>query len=210
MSRAVAVLTAVLVLTASGLVHGIWAERWRPSEELRAACARVELVPLEVGDWTAAAEDADTASFAQAGAQSYWVRAYTNPRKKTTLYVILMCGRSGKMAVHTPEICYRGAGFELADRPEVWTVSAATGESLGAFWTASFTKGSGADLRLAWGWNANKGWQAPTSPRWDFGGEPFLYKLYLSHELTPGSERAAEDFMRQFLPQLQKTLARRS
>ncbi len=210
MSRAAAVLTALFVLTTAGLVHGIWAERWHPSEELRAACARVEQVPSGIGDWTATPEEADGASFAQAGAQSYWVRAYTHPRKKTTLYVILMCGRSGKMAVHTPEVCYRGAGLEIADRPETWAVSAAAGASLGTFWTASFTKDAGADLRLVWGWNAGDGWQAPSNPRWNFGGQPYLYKLYLSYELTPGSERAAEDFMRQFLPQLEKTLARRS
>ena len=121
-----------------------------------------------------------------------------------------MCGRSGKMAVHTPEVCYRGAGFEMVDRPEPWTVAATTGDKLGTFWTSSFSKGTGPELRLAWGWNAGAGWQAPRNPRWDFGGKSFLYKLYVSHDAAPGSERAAEDFLRQFLPRLNEILVRRN
>ena len=209
MSRGVALLTAVTILMGSGIVHGIWAERWSPSQQLRAAVERVERVPLQVGEWIGKAVDEDAASFVQAGAQAYWTRAYTHPRKKGTLYAILMCGRSGKMAVHTPEVCYRGAGFELANRPETWTVRTSAGESLGTLWTASFSKESGTDLRLAWGWNDGTSWKASANPRWEFGGEPFLYKLYLSYEAAPASERAAQDFARQFLPQLDQTLARR-
>ena len=52
MRRGVAVLTAFVVLSASGVVHGIWAERWSPSPQLRAAVERVEQVPLQVGEWT--------------------------------------------------------------------------------------------------------------------------------------------------------------
>src|SRR5205807_1079895 len=103
-------------------------------------------MPLAIGEWTGQSVEADSAAFAQAGAQSYWTRSYAHPRKKTTLFVILMCGRSGKMAVHTPEVCYRGAGYELESRPETWTVKTPTGDAMATFWTASFTKGAVSDL----------------------------------------------------------------
>ena len=206
MTRLVTVAFALAVLMISGLVHGFWAGRWNPSMVLQEAAARVDNVPLEIGDWKAHAEDADPGAFFQAGALSYWARSYVNPRKNTTLYVILMCGRAGRMAVHTPEVCYRGAGYEIGREPETWPVQSAAGQELGTLWTARFSKGTaGSDLRLYWGWNAGGLWQAPSNPRWQFGGEPFLYKLYLSHAAT-GNTLAAQDFMGVFLPQLRKAL----
>ena len=166
---------------------------------------------MELGDWKAQTIDSDPAAFFQAGAQKYWTRSYVHARKKTTLFVILMCGRAGRMAVHTPEVCYRGAGYEMDRVPEALAVTTPSGESLGTFWTAKFSKEAGAasDLRLYWSWNAKGAWQASANPRWDFGAEPFLYKLYLSHD-APGSASAATtvamSFMHQFLPELQKAL----
>jgi hypothetical protein len=205
-------MTGLVIVLASGLVHGLWAERWTPATSLQAAAARVEEVPLNIGDWNGTSADADPAAFAQAGARQYWARTYVDAKRNVTLLVILMCGRPGRMATHTPEVCYRGAGYEISGAPETVTMQAATGEKLGAFWTARFTKDAGArsDLRLYWGWCAGQGWLAPASPRWEFGGEPFLYKLYVSYD---GPDNAAvhsdavQDFFRHFLPALKETLA---
>jgi hypothetical protein len=215
MKRRVAILIALLILVASGLVHGSWAERWSPATALDEAAARVPNVPLQIGDWRAQTIDADPAVFFQAGARQFWMRSYVNARKKTTLLVILMCGRAGRMSVHTPEICYRGAGYEMEGNPTTWSVPPAWGADLGSFWTARFTKGSGAlsDLRLYWSWSAGGRWQASANPRWEYGGEPFLYKLYISHD-APGtatiSSDAVQDFFRQLLPKLPEILARKS
>src|SRR5262249_57881511 len=43
--------TGLAVLLAAGVVHGTWTQRWRPSQELHAAAARLNDVPLRVGDW---------------------------------------------------------------------------------------------------------------------------------------------------------------
>jgi hypothetical protein len=207
MTRYLTAAIALGILMVSGLVHGSWAGRWNPSMVLQEAAARVDTVPLEIGDWKGHNEDADPGAFFQAGAESFWTRAYVNPRKNTTLFVILMCGRAGRMAVHTPEVCYRGAGYEIGGTPEIWPVHSAAGTDLGALWTARFSKGTGSDLRLYWGWNAGDSWQASANPRWQYGGEPFLYKLYLSHAASGKSATlAAQDFMGQFLPELRKTL----
>jgi hypothetical protein len=211
MRRQAAILIALLILVVSGLVHGSWAERWSPATALDEAAARVPKVPLEIGDWKAQTIDADPAVFFQAGARQFWMRSYASASKKTALLVILMCGRAGRMAVHTPEICYRGAGYEMDGNPTAWSVP---GADLGTFWTARFTKGSGAlsDLRLYWSWSAGGSWQASVNPRWEFGGEPFLYKLYVSHD-APGtathSSDAVQDFFRHFLPTLRETLAKK-
>src|SRR5207302_6148175 len=214
MSRTAAILMALGILTAGGLVHGFWSERWSASSDLEEAASRVDRVPLAAGDWQAQSVASDPAIFLQAGARGYWTRCYVNAKTKTTLFVILMCGRSGRMAVHTPEVCYRGAGYELGGRPDAWTVNSASGQELGTFWTARFLKRTGvtSDLRLHWGWSTGGLWQASANPRWQFGGEPFLNKLYVSHDAPvrgTNSAAAVEDFLRQFLPELHETLVER-
>jgi hypothetical protein len=211
MKRNVAIAIAAAILVVSGLVHGLWAERWSPSPALQAALGKVDLVPLEAGDWKGQVVESDASAFAQAGAQAYWTRSYVHTRKKTALLAILMCGRAGRMSVHTPEMCYGGAGYEMGGSVESLTVKAEEGTELGTFWTARFSKHGGvaADLRLYWAWSAIGPWQASANPRWQYGGEPFLYKLYLSHGgpgLSSPSNEAVLDFMRQFLPELHRTL----
>jgi hypothetical protein len=211
MKRLVTVSVALLVLVVSGLLHGFSSERWAPAPALNDAAARVAKVPLAIGDWEAEPVESDAAAFFQAGAQAYWTRSYVNTHTKDRILAILMCGRSGRMAAHTPEVCYRGAGYEMDRTPETVAVTALAGANLGTFWSARFTKdgGNAADLGLLWSWSAQGNWQASTQPRWDFGGEPFLYKLYLSHEDSGpanASTTAVTAFLRQLLPSVNQTL----
>jgi hypothetical protein len=204
-----AIALSVLLLAVCGYVHGRWTDRWQKSTALEEAVARVVLVPLVIDDWHGEAVEADARSFAQAGAQSYWMRVYKHVRTRQSAMAILMCGRAGHMAVHTPEICYGGAGYELYDRPSVTPVRAESGTELGKMFTARFTKaaGLGSDLRLYWGWNPGDGWQAPRSPRWEFRGRPYLYKLYVSHDQAAAQNRdASAELLGTLLPALEKTL----
>lgn len=208
MPRQAAVVTALVVLVICGLVHGLWAERWHKSRALEEAVARVELVPMEFGDWKGEVLEGDAESFENAGAQAYWMRSYVNAKNQKVL-AILMCGRAGRMAVHTPEVCFQGGRYELHDSPAPTPLRSRTGEELGTLHTARFTKtgAAGAGLRLYWGWNPGDGWQAPSSPRWVYGGKPFLYKLYVSQIQGSGSDYdAAAELLRELLPELRKTL----
>lgn len=209
-SRSCAFLAAIMTLLASGVLYHALA---MDSAQLDEAAARVALAPMAVGEWQGHAEATDAATFVQAGAKTYWARVYTHQRTKASVLVILMCGRSGKMAVHTPEICYGGAGFELQNAPRSTDFKTERGDQTSQFWTAHFVKkvGGPKHLRLYWSWNARGDWQAAAAPRWQFRGEPFLYKLYVSHDIAhrPGaaaqSDPAAE-FVRSFLPALDGTL----
>jgi hypothetical protein len=197
------------LLLATGLVHGIWTERWQPSEALEQAAARVGRLPLDIGDWQGSDVTVDPEAFTQAGARGYWARSYSRRDGGGSVLVILMCGRAGRMAVHTPEVCYRGAGYDLLETATRTVARDEAGIELGSFWSARFSKQSGTanDLRLSWAWGEGNGWQASTNPRWDFRGQPFLYKLYASHELaTAESPDLTAEFLRQFLPVLKEVL----
>lgn len=209
LSQKLAVVIAAATLFASGGLYHVLA---RDSAQLDAAADRVANVPQRIGDWVGHDEAADDAAFAQAGAKSYWIRTYVHQKSKASVLVILMCGRSGKMAVHTPEVCYGGAGYELHAATATWTLKN-DDEKPAQLWSAHFVKKTGGvkHLRLYWGWNARGEWEAATAPRWQYWGEPFLYKLYVSRDTgasLPGSVQndAAADFLKAFVPVMQQTL----
>lgn len=208
MNRTTAFLIALGVVLGAGFVHGRWSDRWHRSPELERALARVPAVPTSFGNWLSRDVETDPAAFDLAGAQAWWMRIYTNERLGRSFLVILMCGRAGRMAVHTPEVCYRGAGFDMVGTPRPLTIRSDLGEDLGTFWTARFLRnGDGVTAtRLYWGWSDGGPWQAAENPRWRFRGEPFLYKLYVSHDVLgtddESTEEAARAFLRQLLPNL--------
>src|SRR5207249_7919375 len=138
------------------------------------AVARMPRVPHTLGDWQARDLEPDDRAFEQAGARGYWMRSYIHGRDRHAVLVVLMCGRAGRMAVHTPDICYQGAGYDMYDTPAQRAIRDDLGENLGTFWTARFAKpgGVGTDLRLYWAWKGQGDWQAPANPRWEFRGEP--------------------------------------
>jgi hypothetical protein len=212
MFRLPAVVTAFALVAVAGLAHGLVTSRWQRSTALDAALARVSRVPLTVGDWHGRDLEADPEPFAQARAEAYWVRRYENAAKGQAVTVILMCGRSGPLAVHTPDVCYRGAGYEMAGPAVSIPVPVAGAAEPGRLWTGRFEKeqpGAVGQLRLFWTWSADGTWQAPTSPRLTFAGRPALYKLYVLRE-TATEEPLAGDptlaFLEQLLPALNQAL----
>lgn len=209
---------SLLVLLGSGWLHARWSEGLGSSEQLTQFIERVPVVPLRIGDWQATPVEGDERAFASAGARSYWMRMYTHERTGASMLVILMAGPAGRMAVHTPEVCYGGAGFRIFEGPNSLPISwdnIYKGDvETDQFWTARFRKQASVptDLKLIWGWNAHGKWEAPVNPRFHFRGERALYKLYLvqdqalpAHAGKMGDE-AALDFMKQLLPELKKDL----
>ena len=199
-----------LVLT-SGVLHGLHTERWRPSPDVEAAVRRLDAVPAVVGDWRSenlTIED----DLSRAGIKGYLNRRYRNSRTGATVSVLIVCGRPGPISVHTPDVCYRGAGYELAAPPQRKEVSAAAG-SPGQFWAGRFHKPAStnpAQLDILWSWNGGEGWQAPDRPRMAFARSPALYKLYVIRELVPGPRADKQDpsaeFVKEFLPEVTRAL----
>lgn len=197
----------------SGGVQGMLTGRWRTSSAWSTAVARVPQVPYQIGPWQGRDLDVDPLPFRQARVDSYWVRRYERTGQAGACVAILMCGRSGPLAVHTPEVCYPGAGYQMHGSARRLTLPL-PGGALAELWTARFRReeaGSGPLLQLFWSWSAEGSWQAPRWPRWTFAGRPFLYKLYVLRELADSGEAVAlqdpaVDFLTALLPVLEQTL----
>jgi uncharacterized protein DUF3485 len=199
----------VAVVVAAGLVHGFWTGRWQPASALSDAVARLDRVPLALGDWHGQAEELEAVDMKRTGASAWLIRRYDNRLNRATVSVLLVCGRSGPISVHTPDVCYNGAGYEMVGDAVKATVQVGASAAPAELWTARFRKQDAAVpsyLRIFWGWSTPGGpWSAPDNPRVAFARSHALYKLYVIRPMTSPDESLEEDpalpFIRQLLSQ---------
>lgn len=168
------------LLVTSGLVRGHLTGRWGTSSELAAAVDRLDQVPRSVGDWVGKDVPMDPKQIRRAGIQGYLSRSYRNARDGREVTILLVCGLPGPIAVHTPDVCYRGAGYEPDSDPVAGVFGAAQGGP-GQYLAGCFRKADAPvpeALDILWAWNAEGRWEAPEQPRVSFAGRPWLYKIY--------------------------------
>src|SRR5262245_47631660 len=109
--------TCLSLVVLSGLVHGAWSDRWRTSAEPAACAARVECVPLELGEWRAGDREVDPKEQQIAELSGALLRRYAHRGSQGEVTVAIASGRAGPVSVHTPDICFRGAGQEMMGTP---------------------------------------------------------------------------------------------
>lgn len=192
----------VLVVALHGLLHGWFSGRWSDTAEIQVSAARLQQLPLRIGDWQGEDLQLDPKRQALAGIQGHVLRRYVHRRLGTSLSLLIVCGRHGPISVHTPDVCYRGAGFEM-QTPAVRHTIPGAGQA--EFWRGDFRRhGDTVDqLRIFWAWNDGRGWRAPDRPRFAFGGAPVLFKLYVVQE---SSAVGGAEFLSTLLPVLDEVL----
>jgi hypothetical protein len=162
-------LIAVFVLiAATAAAHGVVTNRWNGGD----AAPVLPDIPMNFGDWTGEVlqSQLDDPNIAHLS------RRYTHNGSGRTLVISLSLGHPGLTAVHTPEYCYTGSGYEMDGSITKFRVNGPAAE----FWTTAFQKPGGADkLRIYWAWSATGAWRAPTYPRLAFLGQRSLCKLYV-------------------------------
>lgn len=213
----------LLLLMAGGFVHGKWTGRWQV-RDLTHVAARVHQIPEQIGDWICIEEGSiSQAELQMAELHSYTMRHYRNQRTGATVTMLLMCGPTGPVAVHPPTACYEGRGYRQTGDVSLHRVafrqhsSAPNSETLTSgshqLMTAQFVKPGRANqkkARIFWSWSSDGNWSTPASPRVEFAGREFLFKLYVTqeaHELqTPDGTTPPEVFLNDLLPELRRTV----
>jgi hypothetical protein len=204
---------ALVLLVGDVCLYGVWTNRWTPSRELSDAAARLAEVPNEVGTWRGKDLELSDREVKAAEIAGYLYRTYEDRRTSAAVTVLLLCGRSGPVSVHPPDVCYRGAGYEPVGPQTRPTVDLLAGGEA-SFQAARFRKQGQAGLsrlRIYWAWNAGGDrWVAPDNPRLAFAGRPALFKLYLVRQMTSSNPRLEDetciDFLRLFVPVLDRAL----
>ena len=216
MRRTLPLVTAFVVVIGSGIAHGLWTDRWSTSEELRHAAERVGQIPLDVGDWRGEEKELSELQRTLGDIKGYRSRNYVHRVIRTNeLQFLIVCGDPRYISVHTPEVCYEGAGYSQVGPPQKHTVTPEGGEPA-TFQVGLFRHteaGVPVHLRIFWAFATADGrWVAPDEPRLAFSRfrHRYLYKIYVIRQLArpdePLDTDPCNDFLKQMLPELPKAL----
>jgi hypothetical protein len=197
------------VVLADGYLCGHWSGRWGTSQQTMAG--RLEQLPLVIGEWQGTPLELNSRVVERAGFDGYLLRRYENQRTRATVNLLLASGRPGPLAVHTPEVCYAGAGFAPAEPTTRSHIDRAASEAPAEFFQTKFARRDAVrteELRVIWTWNKSGRWLCPDNPRWTLTGVPVVFKLYVTQALTPGGDDGNNcvDFLRDALPELDRVL----
>src|SRR5262245_21464482 len=186
------ILAVILSFAISGVVSGIWTNRWVDSTVLKEAVQSTQLPPT-VGEWDGREEVVSPAELKASQASAIVRRAYVNRKTGNSVSVVLICGHAGPVSVHTPDVCFPGSGFVEVGKASMLNLDEPSGRA--QFCVRTFQKASSIPVNLVvhYAWNAGKGWQAPENPRMAFAGQPALFKLYVTREAGADSLAGAKD-----------------
>ncbi|SIO61448.1 Protein of unknown function [Singulisphaera sp. GP187] len=217
MLRLLPMTIALVMVVSAGIVHGQWTQRWTVSHAIEDAAARLERLPLVLGDWQGETLELNREQVVLAGIAGYVARRYEESLSKDAVTILLVCGSPGPISVHTPDVCYSTAGFELIGEPDLFALPIETSRSTAEFRHALLGKTNApvpTYLRIFWSWSAAGPWEVPENPRVAFASNQVLYKLYVIRELSADDEPIEEDpspaFLRILLPELEKLHSRPS
>jgi hypothetical protein len=210
------------------LIVGLTVQEIRMTDRLAGtnvnAQERAELlssVPKDFGDWHGEDKAVDSTVQKVAGAIGAVSRDYHNSRTGERVDLWLIVGHSRDVAFHTPDVCYRGSGFEARGKENSLYPLVMQGMPDTPMWTNTFFKEdvTGRSLiRVFWTWynpesSENDGkvvWEAPTNARFHFGNSRALYKMYFTSEMRDPMETAEQSsalrFAKDFLPEVDKAL----
>ena len=193
----------------SGIVHGMWTNRWAANESVEGKNL-LEGLEDRVGDWQAG--DALTINPAEIPEKTRCdSRQFLPAKSGRPMVVSVTSGSPATVAVHTPDVCYLGAGYKLRGAVTKQTIPLAEKGASASFWVGDFDKTTAAGteaIRVRWAWTADGNWQAPDYPRWIFARSPILYKLYIVQPLAEEDDLTREDPYRKFVADLIPSLNR--
>src|SRR5579884_2610159 len=175
MFRLLPALIALVMLLGSGVVHRLWTGEWTASNEPAASAARLANVPLTIGDWEGSSSEIDERSLKVAQADGYLLRHYIHQTTGKEVTVLMVCGRPGPICVHTPDVCFRGTGFQIEGEEARFQFDATEDTPAAEFTKADMSKstpGVTEHLRVYWTWKSTGPWRTPKYRRFVFGSAP--------------------------------------
>ncbi|MBY0522437.1 MAG: EpsI family protein [Gemmataceae bacterium] len=215
MMKLLSLALALTLVIAGGVVHGLASNRWGPMDSGRAT-GDVAALPRTVSHWVGRDQELDPRQLSLGSIQAACSRCYDNRATGAALNILVLYGPSGPITVHTPDLCFPGAGYEIVGTPAKQILTA-RGVAPAEFWAAKARKadpGRVTYLRLLWAWNAGGQWEAPDYPRLAFCHSPMIYKLYMVQKMSGPDEpllnEECADFLRGMLPGLDPVLFRQN
>jgi hypothetical protein len=223
MSRYLPIVLGVFAIVGLTIPQFIMTDRWADTNVT--ALQQAELlrnVPMTIGNWHGEDMPVDETVRDTAGAIGAISRVYRNVRTGESVDLWLIVGHGRPISAHTPNICYRSAGFEMRAPESSLYPMVFPDQPEAPFLTNTFFKEDVTGRRLIrvfWSWYNPESdedlstveWEAPSNSRWHFGNTRALYKMYFTSEMRDPMETAEESpclrFAREFLPVVNQALA---
>lgn len=164
---------------------GIMTERWSSFSGLDEAGKRLREIPMTIGDWTASEELSlakDEINALQIKDRCI-VRRYQNKKTRDEINFVLMVGPTGKLVVHTPEICFGGREYEKSGERTAEKFPIADADPAGPtddyFWKVVFNHraATGSAIVFYYAIGTGNSWVASENPRSEFERRRFVFKM---------------------------------
>jgi Protein of unknown function (DUF3485) len=203
----VAVGLVVILSGVSALAHGLLESRWGSQTDLVERGLLLAKLPDTMGDWTLVeSPELPESAAEQLRCYGYNHSVYQSRQTGKSVVFAVLFGPRGPIAVHTPEVCYSGAGVQAAaDRNLV----AIGDKNPHTFWRVSFLSKVDAkpEIDVYYAWSDGGPWQAAEQPR--FWMIDSLYKIQIAGPpRIPGQPSECEQFLEQVVPHLAPLIKR--
>ena len=213
-SGLVTLLLGVVLMGGVTVVQGLWTDRWAgrnvTAELIEAADLLEKRFPTRFGNWEHVQDiSGNQEELARAGAVGHVSRLFRNIDTKEEISAFVVCAAPHDASGHTPDRCYPGAGFEIAEAEHRQSIELEDGRTANTF-TGTFRK-SGTTLRIFWTYGVDGKWVAPQVARIELAGAASVNKLYaiIDESRTPKARAVAActDFLASLLPEIDRSLA---
>lgn len=194
----VAVLLALGLTIASGAVVGKMNNRWGPSRGSLAAARKLEEFPEQFGNWKLQSSQKMSDNVVKMlECSGYISRAYVNQESGEQVFITVILGPSGPIAVHTPDVCFSSRDQDTLEARK----PIAVGDSGDQFWAATYERNDvqASLIRVYYGWTPGNHWAATENPRISLAWCPYLYKLQAESHLPAGTDLTSTDPCKNFL-----------
>lgn len=207
----IAVAGAIVVTIASGALYGRMNRQWGVAQDFEQASIALSDLPKQFGEWHLEGEhELGDSAMELLQCRAFIHHSYRNADTGQLVNVAVMVGPGAKMSIHVPEICFEAKNYSLIQDRERIQIDTNNNET-DEFWSVAFQLNDVSERRLNvyYGWKSDDNWIAPAMPRWAVAGNPVLYKLQLSEQISAsndGSAGGAGEFLKAFLPVLNERL----
>src|SRR6478736_5172619 len=137
MKSIIPLVVSIALVLAVGVVYGIQTDRWKISNELQEALERLPRTPTQVAEWHGTdVNEFEAEEMNRAGIKGWVYRRYETSRD--VVVVLIVAGRGGPISVHTPDVCYQGAGYRQVS--DIARREITAGSETASFWESKFEK----------------------------------------------------------------------
>jgi hypothetical protein len=188
-SQLVMGIVVIIFITLCMTVYsGMQTGRWSPFKGLVEARTVLRDLPKEINGWVSSGEDQeldnDTITMLQIQ-DGYIARSYRNNATQAVIHLVLMVGPTGRVVVHTPEICFGGKDYQKEDNRIRETIPVVLQdkptESDDTFWKVDFINRGLKRDKISFYYSVSLGqsWIATENPRAAFQNSRYAYKIQI-------------------------------